>query len=67
MLGWLINTVASLIGGLVWGVLAYGIVEGVKAVVPGLKADGEHAANAVAGATASRKGASTRTSAATGP
>lgn len=66
-LGWLINTVASLVVGLVWGVLAYGIVEGVKAVVPGLKADGEHAANAVAGSSKFRKAASTETSAATGP
>lgn len=48
-LGWLVNTGASLVVGLIWGLLAYAVVEGVKALLPGAKADGEHAANAVMG------------------
>lgn len=48
-LGWLVNTGASLIAGLLWGLVAYAVIEGVKALLPGKKADGEHAANAVVG------------------
>lgn len=56
VLGWLANTGASLVVGLMWGLVAYAVVEGVKAVLPGGKSDGEHVANALAGpgSTASR-------------
>lgn len=43
-LGWLVNTVSSLLIGVVWGVVTYLIVEGAKALLPGAGADGEHAA-----------------------
>lgn len=66
-LGWLVNTAASLVVGLIWGVVAYAIVEGVKAMLPGMKADGEHAANSVAGSTRRTKATATGTSAATTP
>ncbi|AKK10808.1 DUF808 domain-containing protein [Corynebacterium uterequi] len=49
-LGWLANTVGSLIFGLAWGFVAYGVVEGVEALIPGHKATPEHIANRAAGA-----------------
>lgn len=45
--GWLVETLCSLAAGIVWGLIVYGIIEGVQALLPNTKPDGAHIATKV--------------------